>query len=270
MAHAAGLWYDWHGPEAGEVVILSPGLGGSADYWRPNLAAFADHYRVLLYDHRGTGRSDRVLPEALSVESMAEDLLTLMDELMIERAHIVGHALGGMIGMAAALAAPERIGRLVVINGWARLKPPTARCFDVRLTILRDSGPEAYLQAQPIFLYPADWMATEPQAFEAVTATVPQHLPDPEIIARRIAATRAFDIEDRIGEIQSPLLAISTGDDILVPSIASSEIIERLPRDSGGDALHLPWGGHAWNVTAPQLFADCVPVWLAGKPLPED
>ena len=63
MPIAAGLWYEWHGPEAGEVLILSPGLGGSATYWQPNLAAFAERYRVLLYDHRGTGRSDRALPD---------------------------------------------------------------------------------------------------------------------------------------------------------------------------------------------------------------
>jgi aminoacrylate hydrolase len=270
MPHAAGLWYEWHGPEDGEVLILSAGLGGSAAYWTPNLAALTDRFRVLVYDHRGTGRSDRALPDPLTVEGMADDLLALMNALRIERAHILGHALGGMIGMAAALAAPERIARIVVINGWARLETPTARCFDVRLRILRDSGPEAYVQAQPIFLYPADWMATEPAAFEEATLNMLHHLPDRAVIEKRIAAIRSFDILERIDKIQSPVLVVSTGDDVLVPSVASGRLAERLPRDHRSDVLHIAWGGHAWNVTDPELFADYVPVWLAGEPIPEE
>ncbi len=63
MPHAAGLYYEMHGPEDGAPLILSPGLGGSADYWAPNLAAFAEAHRVILYDHRGTGRSERARPD---------------------------------------------------------------------------------------------------------------------------------------------------------------------------------------------------------------
>ena len=86
-------------------------------------------------------------------------MLALLDGLGIARANFVGHAAGGAIGLSLALSAPDRIGRLVVVNGWSRLDPHFARCFDVRLAILRDSGPRAYLRAQPIFLYPARWIS---------------------------------------------------------------------------------------------------------------
>ena len=62
---------------------------------------------------------------------MARDLLGLMDALGVARAHLVGHAAGGFIGLAFALIAPERLGKLVVVNGWAKLDPYIARCFDV-------------------------------------------------------------------------------------------------------------------------------------------
>jgi aminoacrylate hydrolase len=77
MPKAAGLWHEWHGPADGEIVILSPGLGGSANYWTANLPALSERHRVLLYDHRGTGRSDRNLPAGLTVEDMAADVLAM-------------------------------------------------------------------------------------------------------------------------------------------------------------------------------------------------
>lgn len=270
MGEVGGLWHEWHGAEDGEVLILSAGLGGSASYWAPNLAPLAARFRVLSYDHRGTGRSDRALPDALSVEDMADDVLALMDGLGIARAHFLGHALGGLIGMAAALAAPGRIGRLGVINGWGRLEPHTARCFDVRLTLLRDSGPEAYVKAQPIFLYPANWMTLNAGLLEADAAAQLSHFPGAETVEKRIAAIRAFDVQERIGDIRSPLLAIAAEDDILVPSIASSRIIDRISPENGGTEVVMQWGGHACNVTAAEDFNNFVPAWLAGEPIPED
>ncbi len=72
MPHAAGLWYEVSGHDDGPSLILSPGLGGSAAYWTPNLEALAEDHRLILYDHRGTGRSDRALQPDLTVDDMAD------------------------------------------------------------------------------------------------------------------------------------------------------------------------------------------------------
>ncbi|WP_116091071.1 pyrimidine utilization protein D [Sphingomonas crusticola] len=270
MPHAAGLYYELHGPEDGEPLLLSPGLGGSASYWQPNLAAFAERFRVILYDHRGTGRSDRALPDMPSVEEMAQDALGLLDALGIARAHFLGHALGGLIGMALALAAPKRIGRLMVVNGWGRLEPHTGRCFDARLILLRAGGPQAYAEAQSIFLYPADWIAEEEAQVAAQTRASIDHFPGIDNVEKRIAATRAFDILDRIGEIVSPLLAVAASDDILVPSIASARIVDGLSPFNGGTEVTMRWGGHACNVTDADNFNEFAPAWIAGEPLIEE
>lgn len=262
MPQAAGLHYEWHGPEDGEVLILSAGLGGSGAYWLPNIAVFAARYRVLLYDHRGTGRSDRALPDAVSIEDMAADLRALMDALGIGRAHILGHALGGMIGLALARAAPERVDRLILVNSWAVLDPYTARCFDTRLALLRGSGPEAYLRAQPIFLFPPDWISAFSDRLDAEAAEQLAHFPGIATVEKRIAALRAWHPGESLRAVQTPVLVLATADDALVPPHCARELCALLP-----NATHSlqQGGGHASNITEPGDFYDRVLPWLAGE-----
>lgn len=261
----AGLHVETHGAEDAPAVVLSAGLGGSGGYWAPNLEALAARFRVVLYDHRGTGRSDRDLPEGLTLDHMADDLLAVLDGLGVARAHLVGHALGGAIGLAVALRAPGRLGRLVAVNSWARLDPHTARCFDVRLRILRDSGAAAFLKAQPLFLYPAAWMSAHVERLVEEEARALEHFPGPEVVEARIAALRAFDPGARLAEVSAPVLAYAAADDMLAPVTAVRALAEALP---AGELFETPWGGHACNVTDPDTFNRVVPAWLAGEAPP--
>lgn len=269
MPEAAGLYYETAGHAHAPPVLLSSGLGGSAGYWSPNVPAFGERLRVIAYDHRGTGRSDRTPLASLSVDDMADDMIALLDHLEIERAHVVGHALGGLAGMALALRYPERLARLVVVNGWAKLEPHTARCFDTRLALLRNVGIDAFLHAQPIFLYPANWLASHAERVDAEEEHQRTQFPGAAAMEQRVAAARGFHIVGRLDHITAPLLALSTEDDMLVPSIASAKLVDGLNREINGMHYPLQWGGHACNVTDPDSFNRVVPAWLADGVLPE-
>ncbi|URW76456.1 pyrimidine utilization protein D [Sphingomonas donggukensis] len=251
MAEAAGLYYELHGPADAPPLILSSGLGGSASYWMPNLPALAEHFRVLVYDHRGTGRSDRVLPDTVSVDDFADDMLALMGAVGWERASIVGHAAGGVAGLALAAKAPERLDRLVVVNGWAKADPHFLRCFEARLNLLRHSGVEAFLRAQPIFLYPAEWISFHTAELDAELPHQIAAFPGVATMEKRIAALAAFDISKEILALRGSILALSTGDDMLVPWMCTQALGEMNPRIT---QEHMPWGGHACNVTDPVTF----------------
>jgi aminoacrylate hydrolase len=252
LPEAAGLYYKEHGDPNTPPLILSSGLGGSANYWAPNIAALADRFRVIAYDHRGTGRSDRTCPEGLMLADLGADMLGLMDALGIESAAIVGHAIGGMAGLEAARAAPARVRRIVIINGWASLDPQTARCFDVRLTLLRKAGPAAYLEAQPLFLYPGDWLSEHDAALREEAVHQLAGWPGDTTMERRIAAARAFDCLDWAGEIEVPVLLVCASDDLLVPSFNSTRLQDLLiPHARGVEVVS---GGHACNVTDPATF----------------
>ena len=251
MPVADGLWYDWAGNPDGDVLLLSAGLGGSASYWQPNLAVLGADYRLLLYDHRGTGRSDRALPENVAVDDLADDMLTLLDATGGDRTHVMGHAAGAVAGLALALRAPDRVGKLVSVNGWSAPDAHFARCFDARLALLRHSGPEAYLRAQPLFLFPAPWISEHHEALEGELAHQLAGFAGAEIYEKRIAALRGFDLQGRLGEIATPVLAIASHDDMLMPWTASDRLVAGLP---DGTLKVMQWGGHACNVTDPDTF----------------
>lgn len=261
MPTANGLWYDRYGPAGAPPLILSAGLGGVGFYWTPNIPALAERHDVVVYDHRGTGRSDRALPATVGVDDLADDLLALMDGIGLAKASIVGHAAGAIAGLALALKAPDRLDRLVSVNGWSKLDPHFARCFDVRTRILRDSGAEAYLKAQPLFLYPATWISQNAARLAAEEELMLAHFPGAETFEKRIAALRAFDIDARLGEIAAPVLALASKDDMLVPWPCSKRLAAGI---TGGVLATMDWGGHACNVTDPPGFEALVLDFLRG------
>jgi aminoacrylate hydrolase len=258
----SGLFYELcPTPTDAPVVVLSAGLGGSAAFWAPQTAALGGHFRLLANDHRGTGRSVRTLTDPHSVDAMAADIVEVMDSAGVDRAHVLGHAAGGLAGLAMALSHPQRLDRLVVVNGWARPDPHLRRCFDTRLHLLNDSGPQAYVHAQPLFLYPAGWISQNTARLEAEE---PHHIaafPDLDVMRRRIAALLAFDIEDRLPDIATPVLVCASADDMLVPLLSSRRLAAGLPNAVLDIA---PWGGHAFTVTAPDAFNATVTAWLLG------
>lgn len=251
MPEAAGLYYETHGPADAPPLILSSGLGGSAGYWAPNIPALAEHFHVIAYDHRGTGRSDRALPDTVTVEDFADDILALMDALGLERASIVGHAAGGVAGLRLARIAPQRLDRLVVVNGWVKADPHFLRCFEARLNLLLHAGVEAFLRAQPIFLYPAEWISSHSDELDAELPHQIAAFPGAEAIERRIAALAAFDASRWVGDLRGPILALCAGDDMLVPWRCSEALADANPRVR---PVSTSWGGHACNVTDPGTF----------------
>lgn len=255
-----GLHYEVHGA-GDEVVILSAGLGGSGAYFAPQIEALAARFRVVLYDQRGTGRSDRALPSPYAVGHMSRDIAAII-EAVGGPAHVVGHAAGGLAGLQLALDRPDLVRSLTVINGWSRPDPHIARCFRTRLSLLNDSGPEAYVHAQPLFLYPANWTSENAERLETEE---PHHLAGfqgRESLLARINALLTFDIDDRLPEITAPVLVSASADDMLVPSLCSERLALRLANATLDIA---PWGGHVFTATAPDAFNTTLLAFLGGQ-----
>ena len=254
------MHYEVHGEALSEgTVLMSSGLGGAGSFWAPQLPALCRRYCVVTYDQRGTGRSAEPLPDAYSIAAMADDVTAILDELGIGRCYFVGHALGGLVGLDLALRRPERIGSLVLVNAWARGNAHTTRCFDVRRDLLR-IGPEAYVRAQPLFLYPAPWMARNAERLAREHEHAVAHFQGTDTLLKRIAALLAFDVADRLGEIACPTLVAAARDDLLVPWTASETLAAGIP---GARLWVVAEGGHGFTVTEPEAFNAALRGFLA-------
>ena len=255
------MHHEVHGrtPADAGTVLLSSGLGGAGAFWAPQLDALRERHRVVTYDQRGTGQSAGPLPDAYSISLMADDVVEVLDELGVESCHFVGHALGGLIGLDLALRWPARVGSLVLVNAWAKPDPHTGRCFDVRKDLLR-LGPEAYVRAQPLFLYPAPWLSRNTERLAREHAHGVAHFQGADTLLKRIAALLAFDVADRLGEVRCPTLVAASRDDMLVPWTASEMLAAGIP---GARLWLAAEGGHGFTVTEPEAFNAALLAFLA-------
>lgn len=242
-----------------ETVVLSSGLGGSGGFWQPQLTMLAEHFRVVVYDQHGTGVSQGTVPAGYRMEDMADELAGMLNGLDISRCHLVGHALGGIIGLHLALRYPALLQSLVVINGWTKLDSQTRRCFEVRQNLLLNSGVDAYVQAQPLFLYPGDWLSEHDALLQEERQHQVAHFQGMENLLHRLQALMNSDLTASLGQVITPTLAFSCKDDLLVPWSRSVDLASRLPN---GEHTQMQYGGHAMSVTDPETFNPILLDWL--------
>ena len=103
----------WDSQGTGEPLLLIQGLGYGRWGWDPVVPGLAERYRVLTFDNRGIGESDKPAGPYTARE-MADDALQVLDEAGVERAHVLGASLGGMIAQELAVKAPARVDKLVL------------------------------------------------------------------------------------------------------------------------------------------------------------
>jgi len=244
----ADIYYEVHG--RGTPVVLSAGMGGSGSFWAPQLDALASRHQVVLYDHVGTGRS---AAGRRSIAGMADDIASVLDHAGVDAAHVVGHAIGGIVGIELALRHPKRLRSLAVVNGWGRADPFLRRCFEIRKALLNRLGPQAYVRAQPLFLYPPQWISENIAHLDAEEERILKHFPSVGTMNERIDMFLAFEGGRRLAAINVPTLLSSAKDDALVPAYLTRELAAAIP---DARVREVDWGAHAFSVVTPKIFND--------------
>lgn len=234
----------------GDPLIFVSGLGGMGRYWQPQIPAFSSRFRVITYDQRGTGASDR-LQRAFSIDQMAAELAALMDALKIERARIVGLSTGAAIAQTLAIDQPRRIARLVMCSTWTHCDPWFRRLFEARREMYRQCGPELHARFHPLWLYPPDYVNAHDAEIDEDRKRAGAGAPPVEVSIGRINALLAFDRRAGLPRIEAPTLVIASDNDYITPSYYAEALGRAIPN---AKLVILHGGGHSISKTRPEEF----------------
>ena len=245
----------------GEPVVFVSGLNGVGRYWTPQVPLFSKHFRVITYDQRGTGGSDRIQRE-FSVDQMAVELIALMDVLKIERAHLVGMSTGGAIGQTIAIEHPERLMKLALCSTWTHCDPWFRRLFHARRDMYLQAGPDLHAQFHPLFLYSPDYVNAHDAEIEADRARAPTKSSPVEVSVGRINALLKFDRRAGLPNIKAETLVMGTGTDFITPSYFSKALAQTIP---GAKLTLYEDGGHSFTTTRAEPFNRDLMAFLLSK-----
>jgi aminoacrylate hydrolase len=241
-----------HYEEAGQghPLVFISGLNGVGRYWQPQVPVFSRRYRVVTYDQRGTGGSDRLQRE-FSVEQMAAETVGLMDALKIERAHIVGMSTGGAIGQIMAIDHPQRVARLALCSTWTHCDPWFRRLFEARRALYQQAGSEVHAMFHPLFLYSPDYVIAHDTEIDDERRNAVAGAPPVEIAVGRINALLKFDRRAGLSRITAPTLVTASDDDFITPRYFSEALARAIP---GAKLIIRRGGGHSSTKTRAEEF----------------
>jgi 3-oxoadipate enol-lactonase len=239
-----------HGRGGAPALVLANSLGTRQQLWSRQLPELTEHFRVLTYDHPGHGSSE--LPDdPFTVEAFAHGLLGLLDELALERVSFCGTSLGGMVGMALALEAPERVERLVLSCTSAYLGPPAG--WQERARLVRAKGMEAIAETVVVRWFTPELSRDEPETlarFRAMLVATPA-----EGYARCCEALAVWDARERLSKISVPTLVIAGAEDPATPVEHAELLASRIP---AARLLVLEHAAHLANVERAEAFTSAV------------
>jgi len=260
------LYYEEHG--SGAPLLLIMGLAVDSQGWMLQTPEFAKHYRTIVFDNRGVGRSSK--PQGpYTTAQMAADAAGLLDALDIETAHVVGISMGGMIAQELALAHPERVRGLVLACTYAE---PGADIMAASGTMITEFGgalgDDSSIQLDPSKLDPfAFFQALMPRVFNP--SFLQNHLQElmqmfggalqwgfsTEAILAQVAACMGHRTTDRLASLAAPTLVITGDSDLLVPAERSDALAAAIPNAA---LVKLAGGSHGFNFEAPEFFNSSV------------
>lgn len=255
-----------HGtPSHQPTILLISGLGGTAGFWKPVIAAYETGIPFVSLDQRGIGASSRG-HAAVTIHQLALDCLSVLDELNIKACTVIGHSTGGCIAQELAVLAPDRIKGLVLSATWLKADPYIEALFAHRRALL-EQNPRAYAGLGAMMGYPPQWLTTHWSVYETALRQCPETAEAQAVVRERIAALLAYDGHDNVSRIACPTLTIGSADDAIIPLTQQIILHQALSSRQNREHCHLhsfDQGGHFFPVSRTADFCEVVANWHRG------
>ncbi len=265
-ADGARIHYEVFGRRGAPAVLMIQGLGADKHGWDMQRFVLARHYRVVAFDNRGAGRSDKPFG-VYSIEQMGDDAVAVMDDANVVAAHVVGASMGGAISQVLAVRHPERVLSLTLACTACRNHPWRRELLERWAQTALDRGMGAMTSEA------ARWVIA-PRSFRRLVPAFgwlgPLALGRPaHSFVAQVRAILAADesLAEELNTITVPTLVIVGNQDILTPRGDSEEIADRIP---GAELVVISGAAHGFMVEHASTFNKILQEFLrrAGKALP--
>ena len=232
-------------------IIFLHGVGSDKSVWAPQLAHFGQQRRAVALDYPGYGESNP--SPGATRDDFAAAILAAMDALDIDRAHVCGLSLGGVIAIALHAAAPNRSASLILADSFA-VHPDGQAIFDRSEAASRTIGMRGLAEARAGALLGT---AATPAMHAEVIATMSNIDPAAYVVGAR--AVWLADQVDRASSIRVPTLVLVGDEDSITPPALSEQLVSLIP---GATIEVIAGAGHLANLEQPAAFNAAIDTFL--------
>jgi 3-oxoadipate enol-lactonase len=246
------IGYDEAGGGEATPIVFLHGVGSDKSVWRPQLGHFGQARRAIAFDYPGYGDSDPA-PEGTTRDDYAAAILSAMRELGVDRAHVCGLSLGGVVAIAMHQQAPGACASLILADSFA-LHPQGREIYERSLDGSRDLAAMAEARVDVLLAQPAD---------PAVRREVVETMSRIDPAAYRVGAKAVWlaDQRDRSAKILVPTLVLVGDQDLITPADLSNELAG-LIADARMEVI--AGAGHLTNLEKPEAFNRAVDQFIGG------
>ena len=243
LINGINICYEIHGE--GEPILLVHGFGSKKESWIAQTEPLAKHFKVIRFDNRGAGKSDRP-DDPYTMKVFADDINALLDFLGIEKTHIIGWSLGGMIVQNTVLKYPQRVNKMVLINtNYGTPDESGAEMYkDMRLNSLKlinEDPVKAFWQSTRTSYHIKfrKQMEAEPTkkwyGLWSVDDLIQNDITDPPTekdIIMQAGAVSTHNTLEKLHEIKNDTLLITSSHDRIMPQSVMEEMHGKIPNST--------------------------------------
>jgi sigma-B regulation protein RsbQ len=251
------------GPEGGRPILFAHGFGCDQQMWRLVAPAFAEDRRVVLFDHVGSGGSDRAAYDRVrhaTLDGFADDVLAICDQLELEHVAFVGHSVSATIGVLAAIRRPELFESLVLVG-------PSPRYLDdagyvggfsrADIDELLEALDSNYLGWSTAMAGLVMGPAADAGQVEELAAAFCRS--DPEIMQAFARVTFLGDHRPDLERVRTRALVLQCSEDAIAPRAVGDYVHARIP---GSELVVVNTTGHCPQLTAPEQTVAAIGAFL--------
>jgi pimeloyl-ACP methyl ester carboxylesterase len=250
----------------GEPLLLIMGTSGAIPLWGELVPRLAQTHRVIAYDNRGLGGSDRG-DGPISVASLAEDASALLEALEVPKAHVMGWSLGSAIVQELALAHPDQVASALLYATWGRSdgfqrSVLTALRLPYVHRDMESALATAGLAFSPQLLDHPDFA----QMLEPMLPAFPQNEEQMQVTVEQWDADLAHDSIDRLGAITAPTVVLVGEQDLLTPPWQAKKVADAIP-GARYELVTGPGSSHGMHIERPDDLTKIVAGFLGEHPM---